>query len=102
MYLIQLLLPLYDNDGRPFSRALFAQVRNEFVARFGGMTAFTRAPADGLWQEPGGNAVHDDLVVYEVMTESIEEEWWRGYRSELEQRFRQKSLVVRAQEIQLL
>ena len=50
MYLIQILLPLYRNDGQALPRALFRQVRDELIERFGGLTAYTRAPASGYWQ----------------------------------------------------
>ena len=102
MYLIQLFLPLYDNDGVAMPHELFGQVRSEMVDRFGGLTAYSRAPANGLWQEKGGDTVRDDLVVYEVMAEDIDEAWWCNYRRTLEQRFRQEKLVVRAQPVRLL
>jgi hypothetical protein len=102
MYLIQLLLPLYGNAGEPLSRNFFAKTRNELVERFGGLTAYTQAPARGLWQEDNGQTVHDDLVIYEVMTDDLDEAWWKQYRTELESRFRQEALVVRAQAIRLL
>lgn len=102
MYLIQLFLPLYDNDGIQIAHALFRQVRDELVERFGGLTAHSRAPVSGLWQEAEGETVRDDLVVYEVMAGAIDETWWRTYRQTLEQQFRQESIVIRAQPIRLL
>ena len=102
MVLVQIFLPLYDNDGNALPQALFGQVRDELVERFGGLTAHSRSPAHGLWQEKDGETVRDDLVVYEVMTEDVEEEWWRNYRGILERRFKQESLVVRAHSIRLL
>lgn len=100
MHLIQLLLPLYNNVGNPFAKELFFEVRKEIVSRFGGLTAYTRAPADGLWQE-SDHTVRDDLV-YEVITESLNENWWRDYRALLEKRFQQRSLLVRSHEIRVL
>jgi hypothetical protein len=101
MYLVQLLLPLYDNAGVRFRPALYNEVRAELVERFGGITAFSRAPAHGLWQDTG-QVVRDDLIVYEVMTETLDRGWWRDYRVALEGRFQQQSLVIRAQRIVLL
>jgi hypothetical protein len=46
--------------------------------------------------------VHDDLVIYEVMVEQLDVDWWRKYRARLERRFEQSELVVRAHEIQVL
>lgn len=102
MYLIQLLLPLYDNDQQALPRALFDQLRRELLARFGGLTAHTRAPLSGLWEENRGQTVRDDLVIYEVMLPVLDRVWWRRYRRLLERRFRQQSLVVRAHELSLL
>ena len=34
------------------------------------------------------------------MTEDLDRPWWRGYRRELEKRFRQEVVVIRAQEIE--
>jgi hypothetical protein len=101
VHLIQILLPLYDNAGAPLRRELFAKVREELAAAFGGLTAFTRAPAEGLWTT-GGETARDDIVIFEVMAERLDESWWRAYRAELERRFRQDEIVVRAQETRLL
>jgi hypothetical protein len=51
MYLIQLHLPLHDNDKRAFPAQHFDTVRNTLTERFGGVTAFLRSPAVGLWKE---------------------------------------------------
>ncbi|MBA1274029.1 hypothetical protein [Stutzerimonas azotifigens] len=102
MYMIQLLLPLYDNDGQALPKALFAEVRDELVERFGGLTAYTQAPASGVWLEDDEHPVHDESVIYEVMAPALEHGWWADYRAALERRFRQEEMVVRAQEITLL
>jgi hypothetical protein len=101
VHLIQILLPLYDNDGAALPRALLDGVRKELAERFGGLTAFTRAPAEGHWRD-AGETRRDDIVVFEVMAERLERDWWRGYRRELESRFRQEEIVIRAQEIEIL
>ena len=101
MYLIQILLPLYDNSGAPLPHELFGTVRGELARAFGGLTAFTRAPAEGLWRDEGETR-RDDIVIFEVMTERLDEGWWRSYRGELERRFRQEMIVIRAQETRLL
>jgi hypothetical protein len=103
MHLVQLLLPLYGQDGNRLPPALFAAVRQELVDRFGGLTAYSRAPASGLWAEGEGERVeHDDIVVYEVMVPRLDRGWWKAYREGLTARFRQKELVVRAERIETL
>ncbi len=101
MHLIQILLPLADNEGRSFPGELFAAVRRELADRFGGLTAFTRAPAEGFWDD-GGGVARDDVVVLEVMADELDGAWWAEYRRGLEERFRQDAVVVRAHEIRLL
>lgn len=95
MHLIQLLLPLYDNDRRPVGNTLHAQVKDELSERFGGLTAYTRAPAEGRWQD-GAEKVYDEMVIYEVMVDTVDAEWWLAYRHTLEARFRQGEIVIRA------
>ena len=41
-------------------------------------------------------------MVVEVMTEGLDSKWWGKYRKALEKAFKQESIVVRAQDIQLL
>src|SRR2546423_13155717 len=102
MYLIHILLPLTDNEGQPHRRGLFRAVADELTEKFGGLTAHTRAPAEGLWKEGASGKNKDEIVIYEVMAEGLDEGWWRKYRSGLEKRFRQEQVIVRAQEVRLL
>jgi hypothetical protein len=102
MHLVQILLPIYDNEGMAIPREIFHAIGNELVARFGGLTAYTRAPAEGLWVAPGHEPQRDDIAVFEVMTPIIEELWWSQYRKALEKRLYQESIVIRCHTIQLL
>jgi hypothetical protein len=100
-HIVQLLLPLRDQAGHAFPRSLFQSVRHELTDRFGGLTAYSRAPAEGLW-EADEQLTRDDIVVYEVMVPNLDRTWWASYRSQLEREFRQDELVVRAHEIERL
>jgi hypothetical protein len=101
MHLVQILLPLADNRGRRFKSDEYARVRAEMTERFGGITSFTRAPAKGTWTE-GGHTEHDDLVVFEIMTREIDHHWWEIYRADLELRFMQEAIVIRAIKVEML
>ena len=96
MTLVQLFLPLYDNEGRPIARGLFTQTIRELTEAFGGATAFTRAPAEGFWEAPEGRVTKDDVVVIEVQLEELDGSWWRAYGVRLEQRFEQDTVLIRA------
>lgn len=95
-HLVQLMLPVYDPDGRAFGRDAFSRVRRELTDRFGGTTAYTRAPAEGTWEAPDGRVEHDDVIVVEVMTDNLDRAWWRAYAAELSVRFRQEAMAIRA------
>ena len=101
MQLVQILLPVRDNEGRSFDREAFDTVLKELSERFGGSTAYTRSPAEGIWRSKSG-AHLDDIIVIEVMVDALDKSWWHAYRKDLAQRFRQKELVIRAQSIELL
>jgi hypothetical protein len=101
MHLVQLLLPLYDNAGIPFPASAYTALRAELAKQFGGLTAYSRAPAEGVWDDAGERR-RDDIVVYEVMTERLDRAWWAGLRARLEQEFAQEELVVRAQHVERL
>lgn len=102
MFLVQILLPLYDRAGARLPRAVFERVAAELTEGFGGMTAYANSPARGLWEDGAGQAQHDDIIVHEVMTETLEEAWWANYRSVLEGRFSQDQVVIRALKMQRL
>ena len=101
MHLVEILLPLNDNNGRPFRTEKYAAVREHLTERFGGLTAFSRSPAQGTTSD-GGKTVHDEIIVFEVMAETLDASWWRGYRLQLEREFRQDEIVVRASSVTLL
>lgn len=98
-HLIQLLLPLHDNEGRSFPPGMHGQVKQELKDKFGGVTAYNRSTAEGQWKA-GERDFSDEIVVYEVMAPEADPEWWRAYRQELESRFLQEEVVVRVLTIQ--
>ncbi len=95
-YVVQILLPVYDNEGRPFAAAEYAALRRELADCFGGVTSYTRAPARGLWKDETGETTPDDIVIFEVMTGDLDRAWWSAFRRRLEERFRQDEIIVRA------
>jgi len=101
MYLVQLLLPLYDNSGRRFPRSRLNSVERALAQRFGGITTYRRAPAEGL-SKRGSGMKQDEIVVFEIMAGKLERAWWKKYRAHLEQLFLQDCVVVRATKIELL
>jgi hypothetical protein len=102
MYLVEFLLPVFDNHGARIPKEEFDRVRRELTDRFGGVTAFMQSPAMGLWADEKGVVRRDELVSFEVMAESLDRDWWRSYREQLARRFRQQEIVMRASSFELL
>ena len=96
MNLIQILLPVNDNEGQHFEPDDFVQLRAELADRFGGVTTYMRAPARGLWRDDAGETTRDDIVIFEVMTDELDRAWWGDFRKDLERRFRQDSVIISA------
>ena len=101
-YLFEILLPIYDNSGTELGEAAFGPTRRELTERFGGLTAHLRAPARGVWQSQDGEVQRDDVVIFEVMSGSIDTAWWSGYRARLEERFRQEVVLIRATKVTII
>jgi len=91
-----------DNGGSPFPRDEFDRIRRELTERFGGVTAFTRSPAMGFWTDETGRVRPDELFSFEVMAETLDRNWWHQYREQLEQRFHQEEIVMRASSFERL
>lgn len=100
-HLVQILLPTRDNSGTAFPVRDFEYIAQQLTEKFGGVTAYTRAPAEGRWKQ-GTETEHDEIVVLEVMDDKLDRAFWKNYRAELEHRFRQDVIIVRAQQTELL
>jgi len=93
--LIQILLPTRDNAGRRFAGRRFQATARELTERFGGLTAHTRAPVEGLWKPARRRTQHDDLVIFEVIAPRLDRRWWRTFRERLERDYRQEKILTR-------
>lgn len=93
MYLVEILLPI--GIGQQASDEL-ERLRTLLMERFGGLTAFLRAPADGLWRSGAEEGVsHDEIAVIEVMADAMDRAWWTDLRQDLERQLGQKQIVIR-------
>ena len=100
--LVQIFLPRYDNAGQSFAEDEYATTRGELLERYGGLTAYQRAPARGLWKTEDGDIARDEMVIFEVMVDALDHYEWMKYRKTLERRFRQDRILIRAIAHQLI
>lgn len=101
-YLIQLLLPVFNKQGEPTASEHFQLVRHELSEKFGGITVYSRSPADGLWKDDEDNSVQDEVVLFEVVVEELNAVWWQHYLKELQRRFSQDQIHCRVQTVSVL
>lgn len=95
MKLVQLFLPAFYPDKEPASLRQLLELRNELADKFGGITTYTRSPAQGLWKETEEKTVKDDIIIYEVLVERMDLFWWRTLKQRLEAEFRQDEIMIR-------
>jgi hypothetical protein len=96
VHVVEIFLPLRRNDGSEQPRERFAHVREALLEKFGGLTAFTRAPAEGLWEASPGDVDRDSIVIFEVMADELDRAWWAAYRADLQRLFEQDEILIRA------
>ena len=101
MYLARVYLPLRDNESHPFPSRMFRAVEEELSQRYGGVTAHLEAPASGMWRDKGETHA-DQVVIFEVILDEPDRGWWIGYRTRLERDFRQKSILITLQPVEVI
>jgi len=98
MYLVQLLIPIRDNEGVPYGPDVLPAISRSLAERFGGVTAYCRSPAKGEWHN-SQKVEHDDVVEIEVMANRLEKAWWETFP---EVSLRQKEILIRAHVVERL
>lgn len=101
MHIIEILLPVQDNVGGILPPFFHNSIREVLVGKFGGITAYTQAPAQGVWAN-NGEKVREPIIVLEVMTDNLDERWWAAFRKQLEEMLQQEEVVIRSHEAKRL
>jgi hypothetical protein len=98
---VEIFVPLIRGDGQPVAKGYLADLERRLTERFGGVTAFTRAPARGRWADDG-QVQTDDVVIYEVMAPNLDRPWWGELRQRLERELDQEEVLIRAHAVERL
>jgi hypothetical protein len=91
---VEIFLPLDTRTGRPIDLEVIEGIVKGLADRFGGATAYTREPAEGLWKR-AMTIERDRIIIVEVLVEHIDEAWWHDYRRRLESEFEQDKVLIR-------
>lgn len=66
------LIPLADNNGKPFAKAKLAAIADRFSETFGGSTV--EGPVSGTWKNAAGELARDQLLKLTVVTSNNRED----------------------------
>jgi hypothetical protein len=94
MNVVEVFLPLDTGRGEPLPPETIEGLVAGLSDRFGGATAYTREPAEGLWKR-ATTIERNRIIVVEVMVDEVDEQWWSAYRARLEREFAQDRVLVR-------
>lgn len=94
MQIVEVFLPLNTGSGVSIGGDVIDGIIGGLADRFGGATAFTRAPAEGLWKQQA-EIQKDRIIIIEVMVAEVDETWWKGYRGRLEAELEQEEVMIR-------
>lgn len=100
--LVQIFLPLTDNNGQPFTGDWYVNISRELNECFNGVTVYQHAPVTGLWKQEERSTVKDELIIFEVMADNMDLAFWEPLKKQLEQQFSQESILIRSFSIQIL
>ena len=101
MHLVKIYLPLNDPDGHALPSETHDRVKQKLTAKFGGVTMFSNAPAEGLWAH-GEKLEFDQIIVFEVLTKVLSYDWWKDYRKTLESVFQQDQIIISTHTVDIL
>jgi len=100
--LIQILLPARGSDEAVADDVSLSRTRDELVREFGGLTAYLRSPASGVWTSPEAGVEEEAMVMVEILADAFDVGWWRSYAETLKRRFSQETMLIRASEVHVL
>jgi hypothetical protein len=99
-YRAELLIPLFDNEGRPFGPEKVLSVHDQLLARFGGCRMEPLSPHLGSWAEEE-QTYHDQLLMFTVDAprEDASLDWFVEYKESLKSEFKQVEIYLAVSEV---
>lgn len=99
-YRFELLIPLADNEGRPFPWPKIERVGNTLMERFEGCRCQPLAPHLGLWRYRG-IVYREGLLLFTVDSPRADEslDWILAYKNRLKRQFSQVEIYLAVTEL---
>lgn len=101
MVLIQIFLPIKDNEGKDLPAQEYISLRTLLTEKFGGITTYSRSPARGIWKEKN-RTNKDEIIIYEVLVKEMDMPWWKSLKEKLEATLSQEQILIRSWPCQLI
>lgn len=76
MHLIQIFFSVFNPQKLLFPSHFYKKLSKNLTEKLGGLTSYFRSPAEGLWKEDGNKTVKDDIIIYEIVVETVDIAWW--------------------------
>jgi inorganic pyrophosphatase len=92
--LFQLLVPQYRKNGKKFPDQYYTALNKELIGKFGGLTVYSRGPAEGFWKKNEAKTIQEAMLVYEVMADEVDKDFWHKIKGSLAKKFDQEELVL--------
>jgi hypothetical protein len=99
-YRFEVLIPLADNEGRPFAWSKIERVSSAFLARFEGCRPQPLAPFLGMWMHHGA-VYREGLLLFTVDAPRSDESlaWMVRYKERLKRLFDQIDIYLAVTEL---
>jgi hypothetical protein len=90
---VQLLVPIYDREGKPYPRSVQYKIRRDLEHKFDGWSLAADKPLGGAWRNPeSGQVEYDVSWRYEIGIDFVRLDELDEYLAELAHRLGQKAL----------
>ncbi|MFZ0512624.1 MAG: hypothetical protein WAM14_13530 [Candidatus Nitrosopolaris sp.] len=99
---VEILLPLFDNEGNAIDKSKFFETRKELVTEFKACTFL--GPTQGMWidnEEKEYNDIHCGFYVMAPNTEKSTN-FFKNYKETLKKRFKQLDVLITYYPVEIL
>ena len=100
----EIYLPLKYNDGRDIEPEKIKQIKEELVAKFGGITVSSRSsPYQGTWKYAGVKYI-DDIIKVEIVTsgDKLTKRFLKDFKERLKESLQQIDILITTHGIQVI
>lgn len=99
---VELFIPLINQQNNTSIHKKYNQLRIQLLSKFGGLTIYKRTPVEGLWNDENEKTVQDDIMIYEIMIQQVDLNYWKDLKRSLEKSLNQEEIIIRISDAVLI